>query len=80
MEKMVSRGWGVPVTVSAQGPEGIVAHRESERAISLSGGWCDGAGINSEEAWLLRQPDNMGQQLQRHLDPQVTNVSQENNH
>lgn len=52
-----------------------------EGAISVSegGGWRDGVRINFEEAWLLRQADNMGQQLQRHLDPEATSVSLQNN-
>lgn len=52
----------------------------SEGAISVSeGGRLDGVRINFEEAWLLRQADNMGQQLQRQLDPVVTSVPLENN-
>lgn len=51
-----------------------------EEAISVSeGGRRDGVRINFEEAWLLRQADNMGQQSQRHLDPVVTSASLENN-
>lgn len=52
----------------------------SEGAISVSeGGLLDGVRINFEEGWLLRQADNMGQQLQRQLDPVVTSVPLENN-
>lgn len=51
-----------------------------ERAISVStGGGRDGVRINFEEACLLRQADKMGQQSQRHLDPEATSVSLENN-
>ncbi len=62
---------------TAKGPEGIVAQRGSHQC--EHGGRRDGVGINFEEAWLLRQADNMGQQFQRHLDPEATSVSLENN-
>lgn len=48
-----------------------------ERAISARWGWRDGIRINFEDAWLLRQADNMGQRLQRHQDPKATSVSVE---
>lgn len=62
---------------TAKGPEGIVAQRESHQC--EHGGWRDGVRINFEEACLLRQADKMGQQSQRHLDPEATSVSLENN-
>lgn len=58
------------ISVSEEEGEG-----EGERGVA----WRDGVRINSEEAWLLRQADNMGQQFQRHLDPEATSVPVENN-